>query len=201
MKINNGDVLTLKGTPEAGYTHLAIVTRITDDQIWVVPLTNETELAGDLDIYVDTSMSGLRYETAVLTHLEILITDQQIIAVRDMLDEQIYEEILLCQMGEPSESTIHGLELLADDRDPRLAALREFDASWFRFFSQDGWIFFDLMKPVVDLGNNVAPGFGDDLLRKNNVNTAIPRNQLDLLQKLAMIPSHKRLKLVEMAAA
>lgn len=201
MKINNGDVLTLKGTPEAGYTHLAIVTRITGDQIWAVPLTNETELAGDLDIYVDTSMSGLRYETAVLTHLEILITDQQIIAVRDMLDEQIYEEILLCQMGEPSESTIHGLELLADDRDPRLAALREFDASWFRFFSQDGWIFFDLMKPVVDLGNNVAPGFGDDLLRKNNVNTAIPRNQLDLLQKLAMIPSHKRLKLVEMAAA
>lgn len=201
MKINNGDVLTLKGTPEAGYTHLAIVTRIMGDQIWVVPLTNETELAGDLDIYVDANMSGLRYETAVLTHLEILITDQQIIAVRDLLDKQMHEEILLCQMGEPSELATHGLELLADDRDPRLAALREFDASWFRFFSQDGWIFFDMMKPVVGLGNNVAPGFGDDLLRRNKVNVATPRNQLDLLQKLAMIPSHKRLKLVEMAAA
>ena len=201
MKINNGDVLTLKGTPEAGYTHLAIVTRIMGDQIWVVPLTNETELAGDLDIYVDANMSGLRYETAVLTHLEILITDQQIIAVRELLDKQMYEEILFCQMGEPSELASHGLELLADDRDPRLAALREFDASWSRFFSQDGWIFFDMMKPVVGLGNNVAPGFGDDLLRRNKVSVATPRNQLDLLQKLAMIPSHKRLKLVEMAAA
>ena len=59
MKINNGDVITLKGTPEAGYTHLAIVTRMMGEQIWVVPLTNETELAGDLDIYVDTNMSGL----------------------------------------------------------------------------------------------------------------------------------------------
>jgi hypothetical protein len=200
MKINNGDVLTLKGTPEAGYTHLAIVTRIMGDQIWVVPLTNETELAGDLDIYVDTNMSGLRYETAVLTHLEILITDQQIIAVRDLLDKQIHEEILLCQIGEPSETTTHGLELLADDRDPRLAALREFDASWFRFFSQDGWIFFDMMKPVVSLGNIVAPGLGDKLLSTVQVKATTPPNHLYLLKNLALMPNHKRMKLVGMAA-
>ena len=196
MKINNGDVITLKGTPEAGYTHLAIVTRMMGEQIWVVPLTNETELAGDLDIYVDTNMSGLKYETAVLTHLEILVTDQQIITVRGLLDQQIHKEILLCQMGAPSESTSHGLELLVDDRDPRLAALREFDTSWIRCFSQDGWVFFEIMKPVVGLGNNIAPGFGDDLLRTSKVNVATPRNQLDLLQKLAMIPDHKRMKLV-----
>jgi hypothetical protein len=196
MKINNGDVLTLKGTPEAGYTHLAIVTRITDGQIWVVPLTNETELAGDLDIYVGTNMSGLRYETAVLTHLEIVITEQQIIAVRHLLDKRIHEEILLCQMGEPSESTSHGLELLADDRDPRLGALREFDTTWFRFFSEDGWIFFEMMKPVVSLGNNFHPGLGDELLKKDQVSSATARNQLDLLQKLAMMPNHKKMQLV-----
>lgn len=201
MKINNGDVLTLKGTPEAGYTHLAIVTRMMGEQIWVVPLTNETELAGDLDIYVDTNMSGLKYETAVLTHLEILVTDQQIITVRGLLDQQIHKEILLCQMGAPSESTSHGLELLVDDRDPRLAALREFDASWIRCFSQDGWIFFEIMKPVVGLGNIVAPGLGDKLLSTSKVNATTPPNQLYLLKNLVLMPNYKRMKLFGMAAA
>jgi len=152
MTIRVGSVVLADPVPisDIGHKQWMVVLELTEEYVWLVPMTNEIELAGDLDLVVSHPDPELDFDVAVLTHLEIRVSKTRVSQSLGQLREEFVDEIDECQNGNPGGKFVHGHLLRTEGIDWRFSRIKSIDAELVRSFSEEAWDFFEQISPLVN---------------------------------------------------
>jgi hypothetical protein len=152
MMVQVGSVVLAEPIPvsDVGHKQWMVVLEVTQEYLWLVPMINEIELAGDLDLVLAHPDPELDFDIAVLTHLEIRVAKSRIPQALGQLQKEFVDEIDECQNGNPGKKFVHGHLLRAEGIDWRFSRIKSIDAELVRSFSEEAWDFFEQIAPLVD---------------------------------------------------
>lgn len=196
MSLQVGSLVLVNPLPISSIGHKLwmIVLEIADDQVWLVPVTHEIALAGDLDIILSEEDTSLGFDVAVLTHLEIQIGRERLPSPVFHMSNEVISEIDGCQNGNPGKDFVHGHLMRTPQIDWRISRISYLDSELTRSYSEQAWTFYESIAPLAE-EMNLSQVTTKLLATSSAPNPSAMKTRRDVLMRLSASSPRARQRL------